>query len=363
MEKARDHRIDNLKGMLIVLVVFAHFCSLLGFENKNVSSVWGFINSFHMASFLVISGFLSYNRVVNRSFGKTICKGLVPYFIAQFGLYILFMATGTQEEFLSFDPSLGVSWLRPYGALWYIFAISVYVLFTSINWDIFRDRLGKIFIFSICVSVIAGYFYSIWYFRFTKLITYYPFFIFGIILRKTDKLKRPKNKGINSLALLASFAVVVLFIRRFRGIIRLSHVFTMEEFGKYEFMFFKYSDTCFTVGPIIRIISIAIALIIAMSLLSLFPQRVTILSSLGKNSLYIYIGHWFLLKIINILLLKHTGASTFPSSMPLYGSNLSIVLLFIASFIIARIFSCMTVVRLLHPVLEPNIILNSSDAQ
>ena len=60
-KKTRYYIIDNLKGILIFTVVFAHF--LLDYSNRNTNSLCRkivvFIYSFHMQAFIFISGLLT----------------------------------------------------------------------------------------------------------------------------------------------------------------------------------------------------------------------------------------------------------------------------------------------------------------
>lgn len=64
MEKTRNHLLDNLKGMLIFLVVFAHFILLyahVGVASLSEKIATFFIYSFHIPLFAFISGYFSKN--------------------------------------------------------------------------------------------------------------------------------------------------------------------------------------------------------------------------------------------------------------------------------------------------------------
>ncbi|MCD8365289.1 MAG: acyltransferase family protein, partial [Clostridiales bacterium] len=82
----RDFHFDNIKAVLIFLVVLGHVFRNLG-ANGDEYLVYKIIYSFHMPAFLFISGyFMKYNP-------KKFFAGLVP-------LYLLFQTIQTLEHML-----------------------------------------------------------------------------------------------------------------------------------------------------------------------------------------------------------------------------------------------------------------------
>ena len=64
----RLHYIDNLKGVLILLVVLGHCiqCTDLDFDHN---AVFRYIYSFHMPLFMCVSGFVSYKPDIKMADG------------------------------------------------------------------------------------------------------------------------------------------------------------------------------------------------------------------------------------------------------------------------------------------------------
>lgn len=60
MEKERDYLFDNIKGLLIFLVVFGHLISYSSFKKiHSIDFIYLSIYIFHMPIFVFISGYFS----------------------------------------------------------------------------------------------------------------------------------------------------------------------------------------------------------------------------------------------------------------------------------------------------------------
>ena len=78
--KTRDYYFDNLKFILIFLVVLGHYCGSY-LESWLMLGIYNFIYSFHMPLFIFISGYFSRNIAYQRI--KDINNLLIPYFYIQ----------------------------------------------------------------------------------------------------------------------------------------------------------------------------------------------------------------------------------------------------------------------------------------
>ena len=301
--KLRNYRLDNAKSLLIVLVVFAHIISnVLGYKGVFNGILWCVINAFHMPCFLIISGYLAYKRIENKEYAKVIQSCFIPFLFAQFGMFLMFAYTGTTKDFYLQDGSNEMVWLRPMGALWYIFAIGCYIISTSIIIEKSGEKyLPWIIVISLLFSIAMGYGHTIWYFRLTKMIAYYPYFFIGYYLRT----KRPSifNKSSVSVLMIVSFVIslgiLTLLLRRLMGDVAMTGLISMEETGKFtEHIPYDYPNIY---GPILRIVIILLGVLVSISLITIMPNRKLYFTRLGENSIYIYILHWFLIRGMGIL--------------------------------------------------------------
>ena len=168
--KKRLYILDNIKGISIFLVVFAHF--LYEYANSEVKSlsnkIVNYIYCFHMPVFIFLSGFLS-KSVNSRSF-KSIAKLLLIYIIFNFthGL-ILFYYNKYKMRFNSANHSY-----------WYLLCL-IYWRF-SVNY--FSNQFFSIFI-SLIVSILVGFNDSISnVFSLKRTFSFFPYFIIGYKLSK-----------------------------------------------------------------------------------------------------------------------------------------------------------------------------------
>ena len=112
MEKKRSAYFDTVKGILIVLVVFAHF--LYSFAEDSPGSLVGlgvkFIYMFHMPAFVFVSGYFSRST---HSRGRAQQIRLLKAFFLLNGGYIVFKYLTAGSAHL----------LTPYYSSWYLLSL------------------------------------------------------------------------------------------------------------------------------------------------------------------------------------------------------------------------------------------------
>ncbi len=106
IKRERDLFWDNIKGILIILVVFAHFL----YQSQHIlliENVVDVIYIFHMPAFIFVSGYLGKSE--NSHSPESIIKLLFLYFV--FNSCFMFIYKST--DFLS-----------PVNSMWYLLALS-----------------------------------------------------------------------------------------------------------------------------------------------------------------------------------------------------------------------------------------------
>ena len=109
----RDARFDNLKGILIFLVVFGHLLELVG--GPAAAWLYRLIYSFHMPAFVFCSGWFA--RFDAARFFRRL---LYPYLLYQ-TLYLLF-------DRLVLHGKAPLQYTTPYWLLWYLFSMMLWTL-------------------------------------------------------------------------------------------------------------------------------------------------------------------------------------------------------------------------------------------
>lgn len=165
---SRDTCIDGVKGVAITLMVYGHVThvgSLAGFQKDVV----GWIYTFHMPIFLMLSGYFFGGVVSPReAFRKIFRKLMIPYliFISVY-LFGLFFASCVGANANNAPPSslldaIQIVLLRPRGAYWFIHSLlimqSVFIFGAWIQslLSLREVDLWIIFVGGLCLLAISG---------------------------------------------------------------------------------------------------------------------------------------------------------------------------------------------------------------
>lgn len=301
MSVKRNIRMDNAKGILIVLVVIGHFLLPLQGKTRLCTNLFYEIYVFHMAAFTYISGIFSkniYSGKEKRSFNyRKLFKTL--------WLYVVFKII----VFFSEIPAYGRSSVWPdlfheEGAPWYLLALCVWYLFIPVL-TLLKERVCKcsavLMVFIVILSLAGGYISGLGgLLSLERIVSFAPFFYAGHFTGP-DRLgsflrgERPvQAKAIwYVIETLAAFSVLVIAFFMY------DHLLPYHDavFGVW-YDRFRACDRpeCFT-GIFyelwsLRLIWYIAAGVMTLSFLKLVPEgRIPILSVMGQRTLQIYILH------------------------------------------------------------------------
>lgn len=275
---SQDHRIyllDNLKGILMFLVVFGHSLELYKNDHYILYTIYTFIYLFHMPAFIFISGYLSKNLDKSRDYAfKTF---LIPFVLCN-TLWNIFAAGFTQDVDL-------FSFITPGWSLWYLLSMFFWRTFLK---DLVRVRY--IIPLSFIIGLGAGIFNE---FNATlslsRTLVFLPFFLMGYFTseEKLFRLKKPTR--------LFSF-LIILFGIGYASFITYSGIIPVE---------FLYGSESFTtntmaiwLGLLGRIAMYIIGFSFVFVLANTVTNKSTFFSKIGKNTFPIYLLHTYLLLII-----------------------------------------------------------------
>lgn len=279
MEKIRMWKLDNIKAILIFLVVLGHL-----FELRNQ----GFINFlviliyfFHMPAFVFCSGYFSKPR--NK---KAIVKFLLLYLVIQ-TLYYLFYnyCLGENKK---------LTYCTPYRTLWFLLALFVWnVLLIFFDTNSHKKQFF-IILSSIILGLIIGYisYPSLKIFSISRIFVYLPFFLMGYYLKKNDitllwKEKLPNNSKKVISALLMIMIVGILF-----------YIWQNYKQWDYEWLYGSISYKAGGYGLLERLIQYIVAILCIISFLWFIPNKKYKFTYIGKYTLVIYLLHNFIVKTI-----------------------------------------------------------------
>ena len=175
----RIHYLDNLKCLLIFLVVLTHF--LLERTQIELSTFVKLVYCFHMPVFVFVSGFFSKSES-STSHIKLI-KLLIICVLSNAAFTIMMGITGTLQL------------VTPFFMTWYLIALVV--------WRIMAKHLAKIkgiLPITMAVAILCGFFPDVTnVLAISRIISFLPFFMAGYLvtneqLEKFRKIKKLSNK-------------------------------------------------------------------------------------------------------------------------------------------------------------------------
>lgn len=199
----RNYKIDNLKGLLIFLVVFGHGLELVRQEMAAAKWLYVFIYQFHMPVFVFLSGCTSKNLEKGRR--NAVENFLVPFLALNIVWNILHLVGAYFYGDLENIGEHSIhSLLTPSWTLWYVLALFI--------WKIMLPdlcRIKHVVFFSLCVGVVAGLFDEFNNFlALSRVIKLMPFFLFGYFY---DMSKPRAASWLKTLAAIAMVPITAVY--------------------------------------------------------------------------------------------------------------------------------------------------------
>lgn len=304
--KTRDLLLDNLKALLIFLVVFGHLCDTsLGFiqdgayETATASftasdveiedsvllelqgnaghlcrSVFCAIYSFHMPLFLFLAGCTSKNFIKDRKRVLSRCFSFLFLYIA-----LKFVIAAVKA---AFGNTVSFALLSESGVPWYALAMCLFYLIAYLTRELNQPLVLALFLIT---ALLCGYDASIGDFLIlSRVLVFYPFFLAGLLCNWESLKKALQQRWVRWLSLLfligfllfCWFQIDIIYVMRplFTG--RNSYK-SLDDYQQYGFW--------------LRLLSYLISTAVSLAVISVVPNRSFKFSVVGSRSLQIYFWH------------------------------------------------------------------------
>lgn len=194
----REYLFDNIRGILILLVVLGHALEYFRLENKVGQFLYVFIYLFHMPVFIFISGYFSKNLEKGRR--TAVETFLIPYLLLNVFLSVIMLALGKIEE---------ISILSPGWTLWFLYCMFIWRLMLP---DLVKIRY--VLLLSFIVGIFSGFLTEFGtYMAMARTLGFFPFFLVGYYAdqKLIKNLRRiPYSKAI-SIGIII-FAVITAYL-------------------------------------------------------------------------------------------------------------------------------------------------------
>ena len=269
--------IDNIKVLLIFLVVFNHIIAFnLVKIDTVVRYVWYAITIFHMPAFVFISGYLSKKP---QNVLKNFKNLLIPYVLGY---------TLTWYSQIWLGRSVDYEILRPTGSvMWYILALFIYRLTI--------EALGKIR-FIVPLSIL----FALWagtrpefttFLSSSRIVVFFPFFVAGYLWKSEyiTAIRKFKGKWI-----LVAISGVLLWA--------IPNYMIPNEMGIAIFRGNHGYQLCGLTDPqgvILRLLMYLVSFVVVYTMLALVPDIKLPLTYVGRHTMGIYFFHYPIMIIMN----------------------------------------------------------------
>lgn len=259
---------DNIKGILIILVVLGHMMHPVHNDNLALSATFDIIYLFHMPLFVLLSGLFAKSTYRD---GKLNTNRIISFLV----LGVIFQATLTAIN--GNELSLA-SLIRFPSAPWYLIAMGWWSAMTPVlHWlGPLRGIIGSLVLcFAGGMLELEGGFLAI-----SRTVAFLPWFALGYYLSPRT-VAGIKPRRISWIAVAAS--ALIIFAR-------------VANQNAYEWFFpMVYGDTPYDSTLVIGIIQKALAMIaggiMSIALIKLAPSHRCWLTALGERTLQVYILH------------------------------------------------------------------------
>ncbi len=303
---------DNIKAVLIFLVVLGHFLEQI--SGEHILFILKMIYVFHMPAFLFISGYFA-----KYSVKKTLYRLIFPYIFFQ-SMYIMF------DNCVIHEFNWGaIQFTIPYIVMWYLLSDAVYhMLIPAIKTDN-EKRAYKILAISIFISLWVGYEYTIGeYLSLSRTAVFSPFFIGGYYTANVFD-KKARYLMIRYKCILMLFCIVCIFLS---GYWILKNDISMNNF---YCMYSYYVDGCNITNRFIMLVTAFAWLLL---LFRIIPDKnLSFITAIGQRTMPIYLLHILFQRISTKYGVFH------------YSEITNFCLAFIMTVILVVILSCASVHR------------------
>ena len=276
MNDKRIYKFDNLKFLLISLVVIGHFADLYVNKYASMRFIFIIIYSFHMPLFLFVTGF--FQKKINSFKDISLKKILFYIFLISFMKISMFYIEKHYQPFSSFELFSGTE------GYWYL---SVTIIYTMILPLIKNLKFSYLFIFSIIIGLFVGYDSSINdFFYLSRAIVFFPFYLLGYNFSNNKKIILDITN--NKILKIISFIIIVAFLYYCINNLEFIYKYRMLFTGRNPYSYI----TDFNCTYKHRLLTYFISLVIGFCVLCIIPnKKMKIISNLGKKTLQVYVLH------------------------------------------------------------------------
>lgn len=277
--KQRIFLFDNLKFLLILLVVIGHFVDI-GVSKSNIyKSIFISIYAFHMPLFLFIAGMFHKDENIKEKILSFISIGMI------LKILLCFITILIKEH-------SGFSLLGDSEAPWYMFATAAFIGITYLLRD--YNKL-YIIIFWFILGCFVGYDPNVGdYLYLSRITVLYPFYLLGNYINKEDIKKLTELRWIKICGILCIVAWIFICFNQLDNIYHIRYLLTAKN------SFYAYNPKYLKYMYLVRLFCYGLAITLSISIISIIPKKeIKFITSFGSRTLQVYFWHLPILIILS----------------------------------------------------------------
>lgn len=271
LNTGRNISFDNIKAILIFLVVFGHFVELHIGQDAFLRPIWIFAYAFHMPMFAFVSGIFSKANLDEKQSLQLIRNILAPLL----GFELIYEAT---EYLIRGSFSVYAGLIAPYWMLWYLMSLLCWRLLLPLF-----ARLQFPLILSLVLAMLTSYSEHLGYLLSgARTLFFFPFFILGWKLGADFFTSKGRDWRLISIALVIVIAGGIVCC-------------LLPAQYDYRWLYGSFSlhrlDMANLTGSAYQLLQYAVSTILGLAVLYLLSLRDWGLARVGQRSMYIFLWH------------------------------------------------------------------------
>lgn len=276
--RTRLTKIDNLKGFCLICIIFGHLLEPQIGMSRLFAGWYEILYLFHIPMFAVLSGYVSKAHKASSDYAKDISRIVFPYLVFE----VLFSVL----DALISQRSLRFTFLTPNWINWYLMSLLLWRALLP-YFDKLKFNLTLSFILALAVGSTDefNHFLSL-----SRSFVFLPWFLLGYCLsRNTRYLSTKISLSTKLLSICIGCIFITTFLRFYD--FEISFLYGSSSYRNVGLSFFQ--------GVGLRGVLMAGGFLIMTILVLLMPaRRVSLLTYVGERSLYAYLLHGVVLKIV-----------------------------------------------------------------
>jgi fucose 4-O-acetylase-like acetyltransferase len=269
---------DNVKAILIFMVVFGHFIELHIDGAPLLRPIWIFMYAFHMPMFALVSGMYSKASLDDRQSTQLIKNIVVPLISFE----LIYELT---EYALSGKFSVYAGLIAPYWMLWYLASLLSWrlllPLFSRLQFGIL---LALALALGTAYSEQTGYLLSL-----SRTLIFFPYFLLGWKLGPELFSQQKKPWGWSALAAVISITALLV-------------CFYLPVYFDYRWLYGSFSlhrlGMANLRGSLYQLLQYTVSGVLGLSMLYLLTRKDLRLARIGKQSMFVFLWHGMALIIL-----------------------------------------------------------------